>query len=69
MQLPSLLLYLIIDSSRNQVTGIYRKSGNTWEEFAFANKSTIRLPLVDGVPEIALNAAELYEKTGIKQGR
>ena len=67
MQLPSLSLYLIIDSSRNQVAGIYRNSGDTWEEFAFANENTIRLPVIGGLPEIAFTAAELYEKTGIKQ--
>jgi len=67
MQLPSLSLYLIIDSTRNHVTGIYRKSGNTWEEFAFTNESTIHLPVIDGLPEIAFTAAQLYEKTGVKQ--
>jgi hypothetical protein len=66
MQLPSLLLYLIIDSTRNHVTGIYRKSGNTWEEFAFTNERTIRLPVISGLPVIAFTAAQLYEKTAVK---
>ena len=65
-QLPSLLLYVIVDSTRNQVMGIYRKSCNTWEEFNFVNQSKICLPLIDGLPEIVFTAAELYEKTGIR---
>ncbi len=67
MQLPSLSLYLIIDSIRNHVAGIYRQSGNTWEEFAVTNESTIDLPVIGGLPEIAFTAAQLYEKTGVKQ--
>jgi hypothetical protein len=65
-QLPSLLLYLMIDSTRNQLTGIYRKSGNTWEEFGFSGEIALRLPPITGLPERVFTAAEVYEKTVLR---
>jgi Uma2 family endonuclease len=67
LQLPLLSLYLIIDSTRNHVTAIYRKSGNSWEEFAFTNERTIHLPVISGLPAIAFTAAQLYEKTAVAE--
>jgi hypothetical protein len=39
----------------------------TAREFAFTNESMIHLPVIGGLPEIAFTAAQLYEKTGVKQ--
>jgi hypothetical protein len=58
---------MIIDSTRNHVTSIYRKSGNSWEEFSFTNERTIHLPVISGLPAITFTAAQLYEKTAVKQ--
>jgi Uma2 family endonuclease len=66
MQLPSLRLYLIIDSTRNHVIAVYRKSGNTWEERYFTNVTdAIALPVINGLPPIMLPTTELYAKTGV----
>jgi len=65
MQLPSLRLYLMIDSTRNQMTGVYRQSSNTWEEFRCSGESTFHLPLIAGLPEMVFTAAEIYEKTAV----
>lgn len=65
MQIPSLMLYLIIDSTRNRLTGIYRKSGNTWEEWEVADTRTVKLPAVHGLPDMEFGTAELYAKTDI----
>jgi Uma2 family endonuclease len=66
MQIPSLMLYAIIDSTENHVICIYRKSANTWEELDFPNEGMIRLPSISGFPDIELNSSELYEKTDIR---
>lgn len=66
MQLPSLLLYLMIDSTRNQVAGIYRKSGNIWEEFGFSGEIIFHLPPITGLPEMVFTAAQVYEKTAVR---
>lgn len=56
--LPSLQLYLLVDSRKRAVTGYYRQPDG-WEERLFAAGDAIPVPCVDAV----LAFGELYDKT------
>ncbi len=56
--LPSLQLYLLVDSRRREVTGYYREVAG-WEERRFAEGGAIPVPCVGA----SLDFGELYDKT------
>ena len=57
-KLPSLRLYLLVDSRRRFVTGYYRGE-NGWEEKAFAKGDTVPIPCA----EVNLTMEDIYIQT------
>ncbi len=56
--LPSLQLYLLIDSRKREVTGYYQQAAG-WEERTFASGDTVSVPCIDA----ELSFDKLYNKT------
>lgn len=58
LSLPSLQLYLLVESRRREVTGYYREAAG-WEERRFSLEDVIPVPCVGA----GLSFSELYDKT------
>lgn len=56
--LPSVQLYLLVDSRRREVTGYYREAAG-WDERRFAEGDAVPVPCVG----VNLDFGELYDKT------
>ena len=58
LSLPSLQLYLLVESRRRGVTGYYREAAG-WRERRFGLEEAIPVPCIGA----SLNFGELYDKT------
>lgn len=61
LQLPSLKLYLIIDSTKKQINAAFRTSNNSWTEIEIIDNYEFE---VDAIP-ININSDELYTQTDL----
>lgn len=60
LSLPSLQLYLLVDSRRREVKGYYRQAAG-WEEQRFSEDDAVSVPCVEAM----LSFSALYDKTSL----